>query len=74
MNSEASAVLEQMKKFIIAHLHHPIAASDMPLDFVFDTQEGFTDSFINGCGISPTRFAIRPTLQILLKAFFQSWI
>jgi AraC-like DNA-binding protein len=34
---------------------------DIALDFVFDSQEGFTRAFTNGFGISPGRYATRPT-------------
>jgi len=109
-NSEGSAAVERMKKFISEHLHQPITASDVAkaagysqyhaarvfkaetslapfeyirrqrltasaralrsgkhkvldvaLDFVFDTHEGFTRAFTKGFGISPKRYATRPT-------------
>ncbi len=109
-NSEGSAAVERMKKFISEHLHRPITASDVAktasysqyhaarvfkaetglapfeyirrqrltasartlrsgkhkvldvaLDFVFDTHEGFTRAFTKGFGISPKRYATRPT-------------
>jgi AraC-type DNA-binding domain-containing proteins len=109
-NSEVSAAVGQMKKFISEHLHQPITASDVAkaagysqyhaarvfkaetglapfeyirrqrltasaralrsgkykvldvaLDFVFDTHEGFTHAFTKGFGISPKRYATRPT-------------
>ena len=34
---------------------------DVALDFVFDTHEGFTRAFTNGFGISPKKYASRPT-------------
>ncbi len=34
---------------------------DVALDFVFDTHEGFTRAFTNGFGISPKKYATRPT-------------
>lgn len=34
---------------------------DVALDFVFDSHEGFTRAFINGFGISPKKYANRPT-------------
>lgn len=34
---------------------------DVALDFVFDTHEGFTRAFTKGFGISPKRYATRPT-------------
>ncbi|HOE70853.1 MAG: AraC family transcriptional regulator [Anaerolineaceae bacterium] len=34
---------------------------DVALDFVFDSHEGFTRAFTNAFGISPKRFAARPT-------------
>lgn len=34
---------------------------DIALDFVFDSHEGFTRAFTNGFGISPKKYAIRPT-------------
>jgi hypothetical protein len=33
---------------------------DVALDFVFDSQEGFTRAFTNGFGISPRRYAVHP--------------
>jgi len=36
---------------------------DIALDFVFDSQEGFTRAFTNGFGISPRRYATRPTRE-----------
>ena len=110
LNSEGSAAVERMKKFISEDLHQPITASDVAkaagysqyhaarvfkaetslapfeyirrqrltasaralrsgkhkvldvaLDFVFDTHEGFTRAFTKGFGISPKRYATRPT-------------
>lgn len=34
---------------------------DVALDFVFDSHEGFTRAFTNGFGISPKKYATRPT-------------
>lgn len=34
---------------------------DIALDFVFDSHEGFTRAFTNGFGISPKKYATRPT-------------
>ena len=34
---------------------------NVALDFVFDTHEGFTRAFTNGFGISPKKYATRPT-------------
>lgn len=34
---------------------------DVALDFVFDSHEGFTRAFVNGFGITPKRYAARPS-------------
>lgn len=36
---------------------------DIALEFVFDSHEGFTRAFTNGFGISPKKYATRPTPQ-----------
>ncbi len=42
---------------------------DVALDFVFDTHEGFTRAFTNGFGISPKKYATRPTPEGWLIPF-----
>lgn len=108
--TETLSAVENMKQYILAHLHEPITASkvakaagysqyhadrifktatglspfefvrherltasayalrtgkrkviDVALDFVFDSHAGFTRAFSNAFGISPIKYATRPT-------------